>query len=92
MEIVSSHDVVFDETYFSVLEYTSRPYSEALAMQLSVLYITYTTSSHEQTGDIITFAKFEEGNLLENKINTEEDESISNSIDELYTDNDSDDG
>ena len=44
---------------------TSLPYSEALAMQPSVSYIPYATSSHEQNGNIITFAKFEEGNLEE---------------------------
>ena len=35
--------------------------------------ITYTTSSHEQTGNIITFAQFEEEDLIENKRNIEED-------------------
>ena len=29
---VSSHDVVFDETFYSTLAYTSRPYLEALTM------------------------------------------------------------
>ena len=57
-KIVSSHDVVFDETYSSVLEYMSRPYLESLAMQPSVLYILYAISSHEQTGNIITFVQF----------------------------------
>ena len=50
----------------SALAYTSRPYLEALAMQPLVSYIPYTTSSHEQNGDIITFAQFEEVNLVEN--------------------------
>ena len=45
-------------------------------MQPDVSYITYSTSYHEQTGNIITFARFEEGVLLENKHNKEEDESI----------------
>ena len=49
----------------------SLPYSESLAIQPEVLYITYTTQSHEQTGNIITFAHFEEGNLVENEHNSE---------------------
>ena len=91
-KIVSSHDVVFDETFSSALSYTSRPYPEALAMRPSVLYIPYDTSSHEQTGKTITFAQFEEDNLSENERNTEEEESISASIDESSTDNNYDDG
>ena len=51
-----------------------RPYSYALAMQLVVSYIPYATSYHERTGNIIIFAQFEEGNLVENKHNIEEDE------------------
>ena len=38
-------------------------------MQPEGLYITHFTSYHEQTGDIITFKKFEEGNLVQNKHN-----------------------
>ena len=44
-------------------------YSEALAMQPEVFYIPYATQSHEKNGDIITFAQFEEGVLLENEWN-----------------------
>ena len=66
--IFSSNDVVFDEKN-SALAYTSPPYSEALAMRPTVSYILYATSSHEQTGNIITFEQFEEGNLLENERN-----------------------
>ena len=40
----------------------------------------------------MTFEQFEEGNLVENECNVEEDESILASIDELYTDDDYDDG
>ena len=32
-------------------------------MRMAVTYITYATSSKEQTGDVITFAQFEEGNI-----------------------------
>ena len=60
-------------------------------MQQTVLYIPYTTSSHEKTGKIITFAQFEEENLVENQRNAEEDESILSSIYESSTDDDSDD-
>ena len=45
-----------------------------------------------ETGSIITFAQFEEGNLLENKLNAEEDELVLASIDESFIDNDYDDG
>ena len=60
----------------------SRPYSEAMAMRPAVTYTPYATSSKEQTGDVITFAQFEEGNLLtETRNNTESvDESDSESI------------
>ena len=65
-KIVSSHDVVFDKLFSSALAYTSHPYSEAIAMQPEVSYIMYIPSSHEQTGDIITFPHFEDVCLLEN--------------------------
>ena len=35
-----------------------------MAMRLSVTYTSYATSLKEQTGDVITFAQFEEGNIL----------------------------
>ena len=38
-------------------------------MRPEVPYIPYATSSHKQTRDIITFAQFEEGDLVENKRN-----------------------
>ena len=57
----------------------------------AVSYIPYTTSSHEQTGQIITFVQFEEGNVLEKERNVEEDESFLSPIDEWYTDGESDD-
>ena len=38
--------------------------SEAMAMRPAVTYTPYATSSKEQTGDVITFAQFEEGDLL----------------------------
>ena len=60
------------KTFSSALAYTSHPYSEALAMQPSVLYIPYDTLSHEQTGYIITFAQIEEGGLVENECNVVE--------------------
>ena len=63
-KVISSYDVVFDESFSSALSYTSRPYSEAMAMRLAVIYTPYATSLKEQTGDLITFAQFEEGNTL----------------------------
>ena len=44
-KIISSYDVVFDENISSVLAYTSRPYSEAMAMRPAVTYTPYATSS-----------------------------------------------
>ena len=63
-KIISSYDVVFDEKHSSALAYTSQPYSEAMAMRLDVTYTPCATSSREQTGNIITFAQFEEGNIF----------------------------
>ena len=37
-KIISSYDVVFDESFSSALAYTSRPYSEAMVMRLVVTY------------------------------------------------------
>ena len=63
-KVISSYDVVFDESFSSALSYTSRPYAEAMAMRPTVTYTPYATSYKEQTGDVITFAQFEEGDLL----------------------------
>ena len=69
----------------------SRAYSEVLATQPAVSYIPYATPSHEQTSNITTFAKFEEGNLVVNERNIAEYESSLASIDELSIYYDSDD-
>ena len=58
-KIISSYNVVFDKKKSSTLAYTSRPYSEAMAMRPAVTYTPYATSSKEQTGNIIMFAHFE---------------------------------
>ena len=63
IKIISSYDVVFDENNSSALSYTSRPYAEAMAMRPTVTCTPYATSSKEQTGDVITFTEFEEGNI-----------------------------
>ena len=42
-------------------------------MQPAVLYILYNISYNKQTGNIITFAHFEKGNLVENEQNAEEE-------------------
>ena len=62
--IISSYDVVFDVTFSSALAYTLKPYSGAMDMRPAVSYIPCATSSKRKTGDIITFAQFEEGDLL----------------------------
>ena len=51
-------------------------------MRPEVTYTPYATSSKEQTGDVITFAQFEEGDLLTETRNDTEtgDKSASKSI------------
>ena len=63
-KVILSYNVVFDESFSSALSYMSRPYLEAMAMRTAVTYTPYATSSKEQTVDVITFAQFEEGNIL----------------------------
>ena len=63
-KIISLYDVVFYESFSSALAYASKSYSEAMEMHPDVTYTTCATSSREQTGDIITFTQFEEGNLV----------------------------
>ena len=81
-KIISSYDVVFDENKSSALAYTSQPYSEAMALRPAVTYTLYATSLKEKTGDVITFAHFEEGNILTKTLNNAEsgDESDNESI------------
>ena len=57
-KLISPYDGVFDKSFSSVLSYTLRPYSEAMAMRPAVTYIPYATSSREQTDGVITFAQF----------------------------------
>ena len=70
------------KVFSSALSYTSRPYSEVMAMRPAVTYTPYGTSSKEQTSDVITFAQFEQGNILtETRNDTENgDESDSKSL------------
>ena len=81
-KVISSYDVKFDKSFVSALSYSSRPYAEAMAMRPALTYTPYATSSKEKTGDVITFAQFEEGNLLSETCNDKEsgDESDSESI------------
>ena len=44
-KVISSYDVVFDKSVSSTFSYTSRPYSEAMAMRPAVTYTPYATSS-----------------------------------------------
>ena len=55
---------MFDKSFSSALSYTSQLYAEAMAMHPAVTYTQYVTSSKEQTGNLITFTQFEEGNLI----------------------------
>ena len=73
---------MFDKTFSCALSYTSRPYAEEMAMRPTISYTPYATTSKEQTGDVIMFAQFEEGDLIsETRNNTEsDDESDSESI------------
>ena len=67
---------MFDESFSNALAYTSQPYSEAMVTRLEVTYTPCSTSSREQTGDIIMFAQFEEGNIItETRNNTESGET-----------------
>ena len=81
-KVISSYDVVFDESFSSALSYTSRPYSEAMTMRPALTYTPYVTYSRETIGDIITFARFEEKNILTETRNDAEsgDESDSESL------------
>ena len=76
------HMIFFYESFSSVLAYTSQPYSEAMVMRPAVTYTPCATSSREQTGYIITFTQFEEGNIITKNCNNAEsvDESNDDSI------------
>ena len=47
-------------------------------MRPAVTYTLYVTSSKEQFGDVITFAQFEEGNILTETCNVAESGDESN--------------
>ena len=81
-KMISSYDLIFDESFSSALAYMSRHYSEAMVMHPEVTYTPYAAPLKEQTGDLITFARFEEGNILTETINEAEsgDESDNESI------------
>ena len=90
---------MFDESFSSALAYSSQPYSEAMVMRPEVMYIPCAASSREKTGNIITFAQFEEGNILTKTLNDSEssekydNESIIMSkqdMDAMNSDDDSD--
>ena len=82
IKVILSYDVVFDEIFSSALSYTSHTYSEAMAMRPAVTYTPFATSPKEQTGYVITFAHFEEGNILNETLNDTEgcDKSDSKSL------------
>ena len=55
-------NVLFDKTFASALAFTMKPYHDAMLMRPSVTYTPCITATHKQTGDVIKFAQFEEGN------------------------------
>ena len=85
-KMLSSYDVVFDESFYRALAYMSQPYAEAMYMQPAVSCITYDTYSREKTSNIITFTQFEEGNLL-----SETQNLLSETCDDAESGNESDD-
>ena len=54
----------FYESFSIALVYMSQTYAEEMAMHPDVSYTPYATFPMEQTVYIITFTKFEQGNLL----------------------------
>ena len=77
-KIISSYNVIFYEIFSSALSYTSQAYSEAMVMRLSVTYTPCDTSFGEQTGNIIIFTQFEEGNILTKTWNSSKSSDKSN--------------
>ena len=49
-KIISSYNVVFDESCSSALAYTSQPYAEVMVMRPYMSYTYDATSLREQTG------------------------------------------
>ena len=84
-KIISSYDVVFDEICSSTLVHKSQPYAEAMVMRPSLSRTSYATCSRDQTGNIITFAQFEERNLL-----SEAQDLLSKTLDNTESGNKSD--
>ena len=78
-KIISSYDVVFNESFSSALAYMSQPYSEAMAMRPSGTYTPCAKSPREQFGNITTFTQFEEWNIWSETYNNAE-------IDDEYDD------
>ena len=77
-KIISSYDVVFDESFSSALAYTSQPYSEEMVMSPAVTYTSCAVFLREKTGDKFTFAQFEAGNILTKTCNNAESGDKSN--------------
>ena len=66
----------------NALAYTSRPYPKVMVIRPAVTYTLYATSLKEQTGNVVMFAQFEDGNILTENRNDAEigDESDNKSI------------
>ena len=71
-KIIYSYDVVFEKSFSSALEYTSEPFSEEMVMRTPVTYTPCVKYLRGKTGNIITFAQFEEGNILTETCNDAE--------------------
>ena len=67
-DTVTSYDVLFDETFASALAYSEKPYHDAMSMRPGVSFIPCVTDTREQTGDVITFAQFEEGKWISTQL------------------------
>ena len=61
-----------EKSFYSALAYTSQIYSEAVFMRPAVMYTPYAPSLKEQTGNVIMFAQFDEGNILTETCNDAE--------------------
>ena len=77
-KIISSCDVVFDESFSSALDYMSQIDPEAMVMDTAVMYTPCPTSSREKTIDIITFTHFKDGNVITKTRNDVESSDESN--------------
>ena len=86
-------DVAFDKSFQTAAGYTSQPYQETMIMRPGVTFQPQASLSLEQTGDVITFTQFEEGNFTEsNRANSDAHDDLPALLDPgSDSDSDSDD-